>query len=307
MIEAFHHPGQAAPIGDHTMPMEKFQLVADRVAQMEGVRLLRPEPVIRTDLLRVHTDNYIAAIETGKPRPLAESQKFPWVPGLYESVRLTNGAVAAAAQSALAHGIAAAVASGFHHACADHGEGFCTFNGLIVALEKLYRAGKLRTAAVLDLDLHYGNGTAQLIADRPWIRQLSIYGNDFWNNVCFRDVTKKQHSDGTNHLSFALPAQSDGPHLLEVLEQNLPWLLQPFPPDLILFQAGADPLRDDPYSPLNLGAKDLEARDRHVFSFFRRHGIPLAWTLAGGYTKPVEKVVAVHVGTFKAALDIHGR
>ena len=74
----------------------------------------------------------------------------------------------------------------------------------------------------------------------------------------------------------------------------------------MLFQAGADPLRDDPSSPLNLGAKDLEARDRYVFSFFRRHGVPLAWTLAGGYTRPVEKVVAVHVGTFRAALDVHG-
>ena len=167
MIEAFHHPGQAASIGDHTMPMEKFQLVADRVAGLDGVRLLRPEPVTRTDLLRVHTDNYIRAIETGKPRPLAESQKFPWVPGLYESVRLTNGAVAAAASSALSHGIAAAVASGFHHSCAEHGEGFCTFNGLVVALEKLYRAGALRTAAVLDLDLHYGNGTAQLFRTAP--------------------------------------------------------------------------------------------------------------------------------------------
>jgi len=307
MIEAFHHPAQAAAIGEHTMPMEKFQLVADRVAKLEGVRLLRQEPVTRTDLLRVHTDNYIRAIETGKPRPLAESQKFPWVPGLYESVRLTSGAVHAAASSALSHGVAAAIASGFHHSCADHGEGFCTFNGLVVALEKLYRAGALRTAAVLDLDLHYGNGTAQLIQDRPWIRQLSIYGNDYWNNVCFRDVTEKKHPDGPNHLSVALPANSDGPHLLEILEQNLPWLLQPTPPDLVLFQAGADPLRDDPYSPLNLGAADLEARDRHVFSFLRRHGVPVAWTLAGGYTRPVEKVVAVHVGTFKAALDVHGR
>ena len=306
MIEAFHHPESAAPIGEHTMPMEKFQLVADRAAKLSGVRVLSPSPVTREDLLQVHTENYIRAIETGTPKELAESQKFPWTPQLYSSVLYTNGAVLAAARSALSHGISAAIASGFHHSCADHGEGFCTFNGLVVALEKLHHTGSIQTGAVLDLDLHYGNGTASLLKNRPWARALSIYGNDYWDNVCYRDVSTRHHHDGSNHRSIELPAKTDGPQLLEILEQNLPLLLRPTPPDLLLYQAGADPLRDDPYSPLDLGAADLETRDRLVFEFARRHSIPVAWTLAGGYTRPVEKVVNVHLGTFRAALSVHG-
>jgi acetoin utilization deacetylase AcuC-like enzyme len=307
MIEAFHHPASAAPLGEHTMPIEKFQLVADRVAQMPGIRVIDPAPVTREDLLRVHTENYIQAIESGKPKALAESQKFPWSPELYSSVLLTNGAVLAAARSALSHGISAAIASGFHHSCADHGEGFCTFNGLVVALENLRQNASIRRAAILDLDLHYGNGTASLLHSRPWARALSIYGNDFWDNICYRDVSQRHHHDGPNHFSVELPAKTDGPQLLEILQQNLPRLLDPTPPDLLLYQAGADPLRDDPYSPLDLGASDLEARDRLVFEFARRHSIPVAWTLAGGYTRPVEKVVNVHLGTFRASLAVHGR
>lgn len=307
MIEAFHHPDSAAPIGEHTMPMEKFQLVADRAAKLPGVHVLPPKPVTREDLLLVHTEDYLRAIETGEPRSLAESQKFPWTPQLYPSVLHTNGAVLSAAQSALSHGIAAAIASGFHHSCADHGEGFCTFNGLVVALEKLHRSGAIQSGAVLDLDLHYGNGTASLLRGRSWARALSIYGNDYWDNICYRDVSTRHHQDGPNHRSIELPAQTDGPQLLEILEQSLPLLLRPAPPDLLLYQAGADPLRDDPYSPLNLGAADLETRDRLVFEFARRHSIPVAWTLAGGYTRPVEKVVQVHLGTFRAALSVHGR
>ena len=163
------------------MPMEKFQQVADRAAKLSGVRVLSPDPVTREDLLQVHTEEYIRAIETGHPKPLAESQKFPWTPQLYSSVLYTNGAVLAAARSALLHGISAAIASGFHHSCMDHGEGFCTFNGLVVALEKLHRTGAIQTGAVLDLDLHYGNGTASLLQGRSWARALSIYGNDYWD------------------------------------------------------------------------------------------------------------------------------
>ena len=211
MIEAFHHPASAAPLGEHTMPIEKFQLVADRVAQIPGIRVIDPAPVTREDLLRVHTEDYIQAIESGKPKALAESQKFPWSPELYSSVLLTNGAVLAAARSALSHGISAAIASGFHHSCADHGEGFCTFNGLVVALENLRQNASIRTAAVLDLDLHYGNGTASLLHSRPWARALSIYGNDYWDNICYRDVSQRHHHDGPNHFPSNFPRRPTAP------------------------------------------------------------------------------------------------
>jgi len=305
MLTAFYHPGYAAPIGDHVMPIRKFGLVADGLRDAADVRLGEPAPVTEEDLRRVHTAEYISAIQTGEPRTLAQGQKFPWTRQLYPSVCLTSGGCLAAAREALRTGVSAALVSGFHHACADHGEGFCTFNGLVVALEAMRAAGEIRTAAVLDLDLHYGNGTAQLAATRPWLTALSLYGNDYWNNLPFSDVTIRQHEDGENHRSFPLPADCDRATLLRILDEALP-LLAAARPDVLLYQAGADPYFEDPYSPLALDHDDLLARDRRVFEFAREHRIPIAWVLAGGYTDDVSKVVRVHLNTFAAWREVFG-
>jgi acetoin utilization deacetylase AcuC-like enzyme len=306
LITAYHHPGFAAPIGNHVMPMRKFQLVADGLAARAFARVEAPAPVDPDALLRVHTRAYLDAVRTGEPRALAESQKFPWSPALWPSVLLTNGGALAAASRALEDGLAAALASGFHHSHADHGEGFCTFNGLVVAAEALRAAGRVRTVAVLDLDLHYGNGTASLCASRPWLFNCSIYGNDYWNNTPYKDVETRRHEDGPNHVSFALPNGSGRPALLAALERGVGAILAFGRPDLVLYQAGADPYREDPYSPLDLGLDDLRERDRFVFAWAKREGLPLAWVLAGGYTPDVSKVVEVHLGTFDAAADVVG-
>jgi len=303
-LAAFYSPGFEAPLGQHQMPIRKFALVAEALKNDPRIRLVEPEPVTPEQLGLVHSADYIEAVRTGKPRALAESQKFPWSPRLFPSVCLTNGGLLAAAHSALRNGVAAAVASGFHHSCHDHGEGFCTFNGLVLAAQLLRDSGAVRNVAVLDLDLHYGNGTATLAASRPWLRALSIYGNDYWQNMPYRDVTVRHHDDGPNHHSIALPAGCDGPHLQRTLAKALPWLIAEGKPDLLLFQAGADPFHEDPYSPLALDFDDLQTRDRTVFEFARSHGIPIAWVLAGGYTEDVSKIVRIHVNTFHSALDV---
>lgn len=306
-LTVFHHPGFAAPLGEHIMPIRKFGLVADELIKNPNIRIVAPTPVADSDLLKVHTPEYVAAIRTGEPRALAESQKFPWSPELFSSVKLTSGGVLAAAKHALQEGVSGALASGFHHACSDHGEGFCTFNGLIVALEILRTEGHIRTAAVLDLDLHYGNGTALLAASRPWIRALSLYGNDYWDNTPYRDVTCRHHEDGLNHISAPIvpSGNTDGPRMKLLLDEHLPWLITDGKPDILLFQAGADPFREDPYSPLNLDHDDLFQRDHKVFTFAKTYQIPIAWVLAGGYTKDVSQVVKVHVNTAHAALEVY--
>lgn len=305
-IRTFYDPGFAAPIGTHVMPMEKFGRVAEGVCRLEGVEVSSPVPAAAEDLQRVHTPAYIDAIRTGIPKDLAESQKFPWTSELYPSVCLTNGGVIAAASAALDQGVAAAVASGFHHAHADHGEGFCTFNGLVVALERLRSDNRIRSAAIVDLDLHYGNGTAALVRSRSWIRALSVYGNDYADNQAFRDVSIRQHEDGANHMSLSLRAGCRQAEHLQQVRRGLDWILEAGRPDLILYQAGADPFREDPYSPLDLGIEDLWERDREVFWFARRHRLPLAWVLAGGYTRDLAKVVEIHLNTFRAALEVYG-
>ncbi|MFZ4775188.1 MAG: histone deacetylase [Terrimicrobiaceae bacterium] len=308
-MKLFHDPGFAAPLGKHIMPISKFALVAEEIRrELPEILIESPAPVREADLRRVHTSQYIRAIQSGKPRELAESQKFPWSPQLFPSVLLTNGGLLAAARQALEDGSSGALASGFHHACADHGEGFCTFNGLIVALEALKEEELIRTGAVLDLDLHYGNGTASLAVSRPWMRTLSIYGNDYWENKPFRDVTRRHHEDGPNHFSVPLvpTGHSDRDMLFNNLETHLPWLLGPEKPDILLYQAGADPLKDDPYSPLNLTHEDLKERDRMVFSFARSHSVPIAWVLAGGYTPDTSKVVEAHLNTARVWRQIFG-
>jgi len=306
MIKTYFHPGYAAPLGDnHVMPIGKFNLIAEALQTDPHVSLQPPSPLQPEHLAHVHTPEYVEAIRSGEPRSLAESQKFPWSPELYPSVCLTGGGCLAAARTALNEGISAALVSGFHHAFADHGEGFCTFNSLIITLDQLKQEGLLYSAAILDMDLHYGNGTASLVASRPDFFALSIYGNDYLDNKPYRDVTIKRHEDGMNHRSFALPEFCDRTQLFDIMDQALPLLVNGVKPDLILYQAGADPYFEDPYSPLNLNHGDLLERDRKVFHFARKHGIPLAWVLAGGYTKDIQKVVQVHLNTFQAAKDVY--
>ncbi len=305
----FHDPGFAAPIGKHIMPISKFALVAAEAKKsFPDISIFSPAPVTEADLLRVHAPDYIFAVKTGQPRVLAESQKFPWSPELFSSVCLTGGGVLAAARQALSDGVSGALASGFHHACADHGEGFCTFNGLIVALEALRASGQIRHGAVLDLDLHYGNGTAQLAKERAWVRALSIYGNDYDANTPYRDVRTRHHADGDNHFSVPLipSGSSDRNVLLQALDEHLDWILAGEKPDILLYQAGADPLKDDPYSPLDLNHSDLMERDRRVFQFAKRHSLPVAWVLAGGYTPDISQVVNVHVNTIRASMEVFG-
>jgi len=306
MLTTFYHPGYAAPIGDHIMPIRKFGLVAKEVGELPFVKLAEPTPVTEADLLRVHTPEYINAIRTGEPRDLAESQKFPWSPQLYPSVLLTNGGCRAAAEHAISHGSSAALVSGFHHASADHGEGFCTFNGLIVAIEALRASSHIQTCAILDCDLHYGNGTAALAASRPYIQAVSVYGNDYNNNEAFRDVQTLHHEDGVNHRSIPLRSRATLEDLLPALEQAFAMILERGRPDLLLYQAGADPFHLDPYSPLELDHDDLLRRDEEVFAFAHGQSIPIAWVLAGGYTPDVRQVVKVHVNTFEAWRRVFG-
>jgi len=305
VIRAFYADGFAAEIGEHVMPMRKFALVKDRILE-RGLPALVQEPAPATDeqLLRVHTQAYVDAIRTGEPRALAESQKFPWSPGLAASVRLTNGAVVAAVNAALDDGAACALASGYHHAHADHGEGFCTFNGLVVALEEAFASGRIERALIVDLDLHYGNGTASLLATRRHFHALSMYGSWYENNRASSDVVTTRAPDTDNARSIAIPNGATGATYLALVREALGPAIARVQPDLLLYQAGADPYREDPYSPLDVGLEDLAARDALVFEAARAAKLPVAWVLAGGYTKDVAQVVEIHANTFAEAARI---
>ncbi len=304
-MRVFHRPEYVADIGDHVMPIHKFDLVRQRIEALGlDVCIEAPEPVSDDDLLRVHDAAYVRAVMTGEPRALAESQKFPWSPRLAQAVRYTSGGCIAALEAALDDGVAANLASGFHHAHADHGEGFCTFNGLVIALERAVARGAITRGLVIDLDLHYGNGTAALLAGRPHLFNLSVYGNYYRDNRAYRDVTVARTPDSDNCWSVPVPAGADGSAYLALVAPAVEGAIARAEPDVILYQAGADPFRDDPYSPLDLGHDDLRERDRRVLAAARAAGIPIAWVLAGGYTEDVSQVVEVHVNTLRATFDV---
>lgn len=303
LIRTFFSDDFAADIGEHVMPMKKFALVKDAIlARGSEAQVLAPPPATDEQLLRVHTSEYVTAIATGEPRSLAESQKFPWSPALARAVRLTNGAAIGAVSAALDDGVACALASGYHHAHADHGEGFCTFNGLVIALEHAIVEGRIARALIVDLDLHYGNGTASLLRTRPHLHAISVYGSWYKDNRASSDVVSERALDTDNARSLPVPNGTSGPAYVEMVTGALRPAIERSRPDVILYQAGADPYREDPYSPLDVGLEDLAERDARVFAAARSAGVPIAWVLAGGYTKDIRKVVEVHANTFTEAV-----
>jgi acetoin utilization deacetylase AcuC-like enzyme len=308
VIRLFHSARYFADLGEHIMPIRKFGLVREAIEAC-GVPAEIVEPVRTSNeqLLRVHTPEYVRAIETGEPRALAQSQKFPWSPDLAEAVRWTNGGCIAALYSALDDGVAGNLASGFHHSHADHGEGFCTYNGLVIALEDARARKRIARGLVLDMDLHYGNGTASLLATRPWAHQLSIYGNWYKANLAHKDVESERAPDTANAWSIPVPNGASGDEYVDFVRRSLESAIDRAKPDVLLYQAGADPYQEDPYSPLKVDHEALRARDTFVFETARALGLPVMWVLAGGYTPDVTKVVRVHVNTFLAANEVFGR
>ncbi|MCA9672518.1 MAG: histone deacetylase [Myxococcales bacterium] len=309
MIPLFYSPRFFADIGDHIMPIDKYRLVAQALAQRAAddglpVELREPGPASDEDILRVHDERYLRAVQSGEPRELAESQKFPWSPGLAEAVRFTNGACIAAVDAALEGDVAGCLASGFHHAHRDHGEGFCTFNGLVIALARAQARGALGRALIVDLDLHYGNGTAALLSELDEIFAVSVYGCWYQHNRSTPDIDSTRAEDTHNCASFAVANGSGAETYLAVVERALAEAFERARPELVLYHDGADPLRDDPYSPLDLGVDDLRARDALVFEAARAAGARCAWALGGGYSEDISQVVAVHVNTAVTACEV---
>ena len=279
-IPLFYSDRYIADIGSHIMPIHKFRLVRDAIlASQLPTSLHQPTPISDEELLRVHTKEYVEAIKTGAPKHLAESQKFPWSPELAEAVRHTNGGCLASLDAALQHQISGNLASGFHHSHADHGEGFCTFNGLILALENAFLQRQITRGLVIDLDLHYGNGTASLVADRPYCANLSIYGSWYKQNVAHQDVETERAPDTHNAWSVPVPNGASGAHYLALIKEHTARALDLYQPEVILYQAGADPYREDPYSPLDVGLDALYERDHLIFSMAKERRIPISYVL----------------------------
>ena len=277
----------------HRFPMEKYARLRVRVVQgnlVDREDLVVPAPISDWELGRVHTREYIERVRDGTlSREEIRRIGFPWSPALVERSRRSVGGTLAAAHSALEDGWAVNLAGGTHHAFPDCGEGFCVFNDVAVAAREVQAEGRARKVAVLDLDVHQGNGTAAIFAEDPTVFTLSVHGA---GNFPFR----KEKSD----LDIELPDGTEDAEYLDAAEQGLEAAFRTHP-DLAFYLAGADPYVDDNLGRLSLSSRGLAMRDELVFDTCQAAGVPVVVVMSGGYARHVKDTVEIHYHAVSAA------
>jgi acetoin utilization deacetylase AcuC-like enzyme len=253
------------------------------------------EPLLADDedVLRVHTRAWVRSLQTDS---LTSSERMKLEITVSDSTVkafwLAAGGSILAGRQALRDGFAANLSGGFHHAHPGHGEGFCMIHDVAIAIRSLQARRAIRTAMVVDTDVHHGNGTAAIFANDPSVFTFSIHQE---NNYPMPKPPSDEDiglDDGTRDAEY-----------LNALEEGLIHSLQRMTPDLIFYVAGADPYREDQLGGLALTMDGLQKRDRLVFDHARRLGIPVASTMAGGYAKRLADTVQIHVNTIVAARD----
>ena len=284
----------------HRFPMSKYRLLRERLAELPGLQLGPALPATDGELALAHTPSYVSAVAEGTlSAALQREIGFPWSEAMVERARRSVGATISAARAALASGVAANLAGGTHHATADKGGGYCVFNDAAVAARLMqaewHRAHRqLLRVAIIDLDVHQGNGSAAIFTDDPTVFTLSIHGA---KNFPFR----KERSD----IDIDLPDGCTDQPYLEALDGALAELWQRHgqsPPGLVFYIAGADAHEGDRLGRLKLSTEGLAERDRRVFAALRTRRIPVAVAMAGGYGRVIDDTVQVHLGTLRAAL-----
>lgn len=274
--------------------MEKYRLLRERLAGA-GLFDLREAPMAEPGVIELaHEPGYVRAFLEGTLAPAAVRRiGFPWSEGLVRRTLASVGGTLSAARTAWTYGVAGTLAGGTHHAFYGEGSGFCVFNDVAIAIHWMRSRGYLGRAAVVDLDVHQGDGTAALFRDDPGVLTISIHGR---NNFPFR----KQESC----VDIDLPDGTGDAEYLDRLREILPCVTQ-FGPDVIFFQSGVDALAEDSLGKLSMSHAGLAERDRLVLSMAKSAGVPLVITLGGGYSRPIEHTVRAHAATYLTAARVY--
>ncbi len=298
-MRAFYSGQFVLPLPEgHRFPMSRYAMLRDRLLEQLPAVVMDVAPRAGDDELALaHTAEWISAVSDGSVSLQAMREiGFPWSEAMVERSRRSAGATIAACRAAFSEGVSANMAGGTHHAYADKGSGFCVFNDAAVAARLMQaehaRAGQLLRVAVVDLDVHQGNGTASIFQGDPSVFTLSLHGQ---KNFPFR----KETSD----LDVELPDGCGDAEYLAALEHALDELDRRFAPGLVIYLAGADPFERDRLGRLKLSFDGLEARDRRVFDWAWQRRLPMAFAMAGGYASDIAETVQVQVGTFRVALE----
>jgi acetoin utilization deacetylase AcuC-like enzyme len=277
--------------------MEKYRLV--RWALLQSQVLCETElhePILATpEMVKLaHHANYVEAICSGQIDPkIMRRVGFPWSPELVVRSLAAVGGALDAAEEALRTGVSGNLAGGTHHALPEAGEGFCVFNDIAVVILYLLKQRRIRRAAIVDLDVHQGNGNAAILAHRPDVFVFSMHGA---KNYPFHKVP--------SDLDIDLPDGTTDREYLDHLTQALPQVLA-FQPDIIFYQAGVDPLKEDSLGRLSLSMQGLAARDQLVLATCYANNIPVSLALGGGYAKPLDLTVQAHAQTYRVLKNIY--
>ena len=316
------------PIGQHVFPAEKYGRIRDRLLAT-GVAhpadFLEPQPATDQDILLVHKPDYVQKLRTGTLSAHEQMElEIPYSKELVEAFWLAAGGSILAARQALTDKICISIGGGFHHAYPDHGEGFCMIHDVAIAIRRLQRDSKIRTAMTIDCDVHHGNGTAAIFAGT---RTASEPLPSVSSSILGKPVPGKMRGAHAGDVfTISLHQQNNYPAYKppSSIDVDLPdgtgdddylaWLgdavssgLRQFSPDLICYIAGADPYREDQLGGLDLSIEGLKRRDELVFRVARAQGVPVMVTYAGGYARNVEHTVTIHSNTVIAAAEVFSR
>ena len=294
-IRAFYSDHFVLPLPEgHKFPMAKYSRLRERILA-EG--LVSPDHLHEAplaaieDLRLVHDTGYVDAVLTGTVAPEIQRRiGFPWSPQMVERSRRSVGATIAAAHAALDEGVAANLAGGTHHAFADRGEGFCVFNDVAVAARVLQRDELSGRIAIIDLDVHQGNGTAAIFNGDASVFTFSMHGD---KNFPF----KKEASD----LDVPLADGTGDDEYLSLLQLHLTAVLNRHQPDFVFYLAGADPFEGDRLGRIKMTIDGLRRRDEIVMEACTRARLPIAISMSGGYANDVDAIVTIHTNTIRVA------
>jgi acetoin utilization deacetylase AcuC-like enzyme len=308
-VRVVSSPAYELDIGPHVWPISKYRLIREALGTASlqarpvggasptppGLVFSEPIPAAWDDLALVHTPEYLEKIRSGRLTPQEIAQlEIPWSPDIAAGFRLMVGGTMQAAEIALVDRIAVHLGGGLHHAFADHGEGFCLFNDVAVAIRCLQRDHAIGRAAVVDGDVHHGNGTAMIFG-----RDIDVFTFSIHQQLNY--PAWKPPSDLDIGLADGTPDEEYLARLGGALEAVIAHR-----PHVIAYLAGADPFKEDQLGGLSLTQEGLRRRDRMVFDVCRSASVPVFVALAGGYARRVEDTVAIHVGTVEEATRAWG-
>ena len=292
-MHCYHSTSFKLPLPpEHRFPMEKYTALYHKVCEEFGEDSVFTAPAASfEELCSAHDARYVQDVSKGQlPKNELRRIGFPWSPEMIERSHRSTGATLAAAYMALKEGRGANLAGGTHHAARARGGGYCVFNDSAVSLKVLEQKGFIKKGLVIDLDVHQGDGTANILGPDPAHFCFSMHGA---RNYPFN----KETSD----LDIALGDDTGDDEYLEHLSQSLPLIFERSRPNLVIYLAGADPFEHDQLGRLKLSKMGLAARDAMVVEACDRYGVPLVISMGGGYAKNISDIVSIHFNTLLIA------